>query len=72
MQSNPLPLEVDWYWIAESAIIGKRIRHNDIQDKDVRYDAVRLGYWVKTPSPTATILALKGCKFRQRMGQTNW
>ena len=64
--------EVDWAWINESAIIGRGIRHIDIQDKDVRYDAVRLGYWVKVPSQTATILALKGCKFKQKMGQLNW
>jgi hypothetical protein len=70
---NPLPcVEVDWYWINESALIGRNIRHWDLKDSDVRYDNVRLGYWVKTPSPTATVLALKGCKFKQKMGQTNW
>ena len=72
MQSSQLHLEVDWYWINESAIIGKGIRHKDIQDHHVRYDTVRLGYWVQVPSQTATILALKGCKFKQKMGQTNW
>jgi hypothetical protein len=64
--------EVDWYWINDSAIIGRGIRHSDIRDQDVRYDTVRLGYWVKVPSITSTILALKGCKFKQKMGQTNW
>ena len=72
MQSNQSHLEIDWYFVADSAIIGKGIRHKDIQDKDVRYDTVRLGYWVQVPSQTATILALKGCKFKQKMGQTNW
>lgn len=64
--------EVDWFWIAESSIIGRGIRHQDIKDMDVRYDTVRLGYWVKVPSVTATILALKGCKFKQKMGQSVW
>jgi hypothetical protein len=72
MQLSPLPVEIDWFWISESSIIKRGIRHKDIQDTHVRYDAVRLGYWVKVPSITATVLALKGCKFKQKMGQTNW
>jgi len=75
MQYNPLPLEdsgIDYYWISETAIIQNGVKHRDIQDQDARYDTVRLGYWIQVPSPTATILALRGCKFKQKMGQQNW
>jgi len=65
-------IEVEWFWISETAIIHNGVKHRDIQDLDSRYDAVRLGYWIRTPSMTATILALRGCKFKQKMGQTNW
>ena len=64
--------EIDWYWISETAIMHHGVKHRDIQDLESRYDTVRLGYWIKVPSATATILALRGCKFSKKFGQTEW
>ena len=72
MLDQQLPLEVDWQFLEEIEIWRSSVRSHDLQTDHVRYDTVRLGYWVRVPSTTATILALKGCRFRQKMGQTNW
>jgi hypothetical protein len=64
-------LEVDWQFLEEIEIWRSSVRSQDLQTDHVRYDTVRLGYWVRVPSTTATILALKGCKFRQKIAQTN-
>jgi hypothetical protein len=64
--------EIDWYWVGETLMVVKYIRHKDLLPGDYRYDNIRLGYWIKSPSPTATILALKGCEFSIKFGQTEW
>lgn len=64
--------ESDWHYLEDIEIWRNSVRHQDLKTPDVRYDTVRHGYWVRTDSPTYSMLALKGCQFRQRWGQTNW
>jgi hypothetical protein len=57
-------------FVADSQIIGRKIRPEDL--RGCEYDTVRLGYWVRTDSPTYSLLALKGCEFGRKWGQTAW
>lgn len=72
---NPSPNEqneVDWHFLGEIEIWRTAVRSQDLITPDVRYDTVRLGYWVRTDSPTYTLLALKGCRYSKSWGQHNW
>ena len=64
--------EVDWFYCDSYQLNKYNITHRDFKQEDSRYDAIKQGYWIRIPSKTATILALKGCIFKQRMGQHNW
>jgi len=73
MQSNQSPcVEVDWQWVCETHMHTHNVLHSDLKEGEYRYDTVRLGYWIQTPSQTATILGLRGCRFLKKFGQTNW
>jgi len=64
--------ETDWHYLPDIEIWRNDVRHQDLKNSHVRYDTVRHGYWVKTDSPTYSLLALKGCQFTRRWGQLNW
>jgi len=75
MQSNQSQIEdsgIDYLWVCETHMHTHNVLHTDLKPGDYRHDNVRLGYWIKTPSQTATILGLRGCRFLKRFGQTNW
>jgi hypothetical protein len=73
MQSNQLPcVEVDWFWVDETHMQNKGVQHSDLKEGEYRYDTVRLGYWIQTPSKTSTMLGLRGCRFLKKFGQTNY
>jgi hypothetical protein len=72
MQSNQLQTEVDWLWVDETHMHNKQVQHTDLKQGEYRHDNVRLGYWIMSPSHTATMLGLRGCRFLKRFGQTNW
>jgi len=68
-QSQSMNKSTEWLWVEDVLLITKGIRHKDIQDDDVQYDNVRMGYWVKADSATATVMALKGVTFFKRKNQ---
>lgn len=72
MLDQQSPLEVDWHFLEEIEIWRSSVRSQDLKTDHVRYDTVRLGYWVRGDSATYSLLALKGCRFSKRFGQTNW
>jgi hypothetical protein len=65
-------IEPDWQYLQDIEIWRNNVKHKDLKTPDVRYDTVRLGYWVRTDSPTYSLLALKGCQFGRKWGQTVW
>ena len=64
--------EIDWRFLETVEIWRHCVRHQDLKSPDVRYDTIRLGYWVRTDSPTYSLLALKGCQFGVKWGQSIW
>jgi hypothetical protein len=66
IQLQSMNKSIEWFWVEDVLLITKGIRHKDIQDNDVQYDNVRMGYWVKANSLTATIMALKGIIFKRK------
>jgi hypothetical protein len=55
----------NWLQLNEVELIMNDISYKDVNDADVFYDQLRAIIWVKPDSPTATLLALKGCRFNQ-------
>jgi hypothetical protein len=62
----------EWAYLQDIEIWQHNVRHQDLKTPDVKYDTIRHGYWVKTNSPSYTILALKGCRFGQLWGKEIW
>jgi len=65
-------IEHEWYYISAFDQRANNVNDYDIKPEHSRYDRVRQGYWIQVPSSTATVLALKGCLFKKKIGQTNW
>lgn len=55
----------EWLLVEESELYLKNINYRDLNDCDCDWDSVRCVVWVKRNSPTATMLALKGCEFNR-------
>ena len=55
----------NWLQLNEVELIMNDISYKDVNDADVFYDQLRAVIWVNPDSPTATLLALKGCRFNQ-------
>lgn len=59
--------EADWRFITDSELRRNQIPGSELNPDFCKYDAIKLGYWVFVPSPTATKLALLGCTLRSPM-----
>ena len=70
MQSSPSPC-VEERWCSGTMIHINNISYKDMREDECRYDHIRYGYWIKVPSQTATLLALKGCIFGPKYSQDN-
>ena len=64
--------ETDWHYLANIEIWRNQVRRQDLDNPDVRYDVVRQGYWIRTDSAIYSLLALKGCQFTRRWGQSEY
>jgi len=65
-------IETDWLQVDSLQFWKTNVTARDMPQEDYRYDAVRMQYWIRNPSPTATILALKGVRFGPKWGQSVW
>jgi hypothetical protein len=72
MQSNQSHTEVKEVWCSGTMIHINNISYKDMRENECRYDHLRYGYWIKVPSPTATMLALKGCIFGPKYDENVW
>lgn len=65
---------IDWLFCGTDQFWRCRVTHKDIPEDSnlARFDTVRDGYWIRSDSKIATILALKGCRFNGRWGQTQY
>jgi len=55
----------NWLRLDQVELMINDVPESLINLEDADYDAIRLIYWIKADSPTATLLALKGCRFNQ-------
>lgn len=56
----------NWRWLDESQLVRNKITHRYMIEGDYRHDPLRFGFWVNPDSKTYTLLALKGCRFKDR------
>jgi hypothetical protein len=43
-------------------VVNCGVRKQDLDNRDVWHDPQQNGYWIRYPSPTSTLLTLKGCE----------
>jgi len=53
-------------WVSDGDLWRCHINHWEVREQDVLRDHLGYGYWVNPTSRTATILALKGCRFHKK------
>lgn len=54
----------DWVAIDDLELFEHGITKRDFNLEDVEYDPASARLWIDPNSKTATVLSLKGCKFR--------
>ena len=68
------PSEIDWLFCGTDQFWKLKVTYKDIPEHtgEARYDIIKDGYWIRSDSKIATILALKGVQFTRSWGQRSW